>query len=296
MHIGAVFPHEIELAQPSDLASLLMGLERLGFDYFTVFDHVGGAPASQLGDLPVVPYTNSSPFFEALVLLGYAAAATTTLGLSTGVLVLPQRQVVLAAKQLATIDQLSGGRLRVGLGVGWNPAEYEALDVDFSRRGDILDEQVELLRSLWSDELVSSSSDLHRWTGIGLEPRPTTPPPVWFGGISPRVLRRTAQAGDGWIPPMIDTESGEQPDFDAALSKLDQLLDEAGRDRDGFGIEGRVRWNPNTQRRSVVTDAADRWRARGATHFAVAAALDPTERTVEDYLDAFASARDALAL
>ena len=296
MHIGAVFPHEIELDEPSDLSSLVMGLEAIGFDYLTVFDHVGGAPASQLGDLPVVPYTNESPFFEALVLLGYTAAVTTTLGLSTGVLVLPQRPVVLAAKQLATIDQISGGRLRVGLGVGWNPAEYEALGVDFARRGDVLDEQVTLLRSLWTDELVATSSDLHRWTGIGLEPRPATCPPIWFGGISPRVLRRVAQMGDGWIPPMIDTESGAQPDFDAALARLDQMLDDAGRSRKGFGIEGRVRWNPDTQPRSAVSDAGQIWQTRGATHFAVAAGLDATGRRVGDYLDAFASAKDALAL
>ncbi len=294
MHIGAVFPHEIELEQPSDLASLLMGLEALGFDYLTVFDHVGGAPASQLGDLPVVPYTNASPFFEAIVLLGFAAAVSTSLGLSTGVLVLPQRQVVLAAKQLATLDQISGGRLRVGVGVGWNPAEYEALGVDFTRRGDVLDEQVDLLRSLWSDELVVADGGLHRWTGIGLDPRPASPPPIWFGGISRRALRRAARTGDGWIPPMIDTESGERPDIDGALEHLDQLLGDAGRRRDGFGIEGRVRWTPASQPRSIVADEAEMWRSRGATHMAVAAAHDPSARSVAHYLETFASAKDAL--
>lgn len=296
MHIGAVFPHEIELTRPTDLANLLVGLEGLGYGYLTAFDHVGGAPVSQLSDLPVVPYSNSSPFFEVMVLLGYAAAVTSTLELATGVLVLPQRQVVLAAKQLATIDQVSGGRLRVGVGVGWNPAEYEAMDADFSRRGDVLDEQVELLRALWTEELVSTSSDLHRWTGIGIEPRPGVVPPVWFGGVSARALRRAARAGDGWIPPMIDTESGEQPDLEAALERLGRMLDSAGRSRDDFGIEGRVRWTPSSQGASLVADAAQLWGSRGASHFAVAIDLPPGARTVKEYLAAFASAKAALAV
>ncbi len=257
--VGTVFPQQMAFGRPEELAGFFRALEDLGFDYVTVFDHVVGAPAHALGHLPVVPYTHEDPFHEVLVLLGFAAAVTSRLGLATGVLVLPQRQTVLAAKQLATLDLLSGGRLRVGVGVGWNPAEFAALGSRFERRGEILDEQIALLRRLWTEDLVAGAGTHHRWAEVGLAPRPSRSIPVWIGGSSPAAVRRAAAHGDGWIPPMMDTRSGEKPDVDALL---ELLAAESGRQ---VPIEGRVVWGGDASR---FADSCRWWQDRRATHIA----------------------------
>src|SRR6185436_13789954 len=157
------------------------------------------------------------PFHEPMVLFGFLAGVTAHLQLTTGILILPQRQTALVAKQAAEIDVLSNGRLRLGVGLGWNHVEYEALGMDFRTRGRRVEEQVEVLRKLWTEPLVTYRGTGHVIDNAGLNPMPVQRPiPIWFGGSAEPALKRAARLGDGWMP------AGRQPD-DAMKRMIEQL-------------------------------------------------------------------------
>ena len=208
MKIGAVFP-TTEIGNDTGLIrDYLQTLDGLGFSHILMLDHVLGIDP---GDRPLIgPYTYEHPFHEPLTFLAWAAGQTKRIELITGILILPQRQTVLVAKQAAEIDILSGGRLRLGVGIGWNKPEYIGLGQDFHTRGRRLEAQIELMRELWTEPLVTVADRWHTVETSGINPRPEKPIPVWLGGMSEPAMRRAARLGDGWLPHFLpDEESGE---------------------------------------------------------------------------------------
>ena len=238
MRIGVVFPQTEIGADAGAVRAYAEHVEGLGYAHLLAYDHVVGADRTVHAGWNG-PYDLHNTFHEPLVAFGYLAAMTTTLELVTGVVILPQRQTVLVAKQAAEVDLLSGGRLRLGVGLGWNAVEYEALGEDFSTRGKRCDEQVELMRKLWTEPSVTFDGDYHRVTGAGLAPLPIQQPiPVWFGASSPRAFRRAGRLGDGWFP-MV----GPGPKLERARQQVAQAATEAGRDPARIGMQGQVSWN-----------------------------------------------------
>ena len=233
----------------------MQAAEDLGYAYIEVPDHVFGAKARN-GWVPL--YNEKDPFHETFVTLGFLAAATRTIGLSTGILIAPQRQTGLVAKQAAEVDILSSGRLRLGIGVGWNHVEYEALGTDWKTRGARQAEQVEVLRRLWSGSLVSFSGRFHSLQDVSIVPPPVQRPiPIWFGGSSDAVIRRAARLGDGWMPIMAPDAQAEQK-----LALLREQLKSCGREAAKFGLEAWLRMQgPDPQ---AWAAAADGWRRLGA--------------------------------
>lgn len=263
--VGAVFP-QLEIgARPEDVATYVRALERMGFDHMVIYDHVLGAHPERPGGWSG-PYTWESLFHEPFVLFGYLAAITTRLELATAVIILPQRQAALVAKQAAEVDVLSQGRFRLGVGIGWNAVEYEALGQDFGTRGRRIEEQIALMRALWRDRVVDFSGKWHRVDRAGLHPLPLQRPiPVWMGGgyvaarkeVVEPALRRIARIADGWFTHV-------QPDDERAIARFRELVARAGRDPGAVGLEGRVnafRARPEEWPREI-----DWWRRMGATH------------------------------
>jgi probable F420-dependent oxidoreductase len=259
MKIGVTFPQTEFGSDPAAIRDYAQTAEDLGFSHIVAYDHVLGANPDRPGGWQG-PYTYQSAFQEPFVLFGYMAAATERIGLVPGVIILPQRQTALVAKQAATLDVLSGGRLRLGVGLGWNKVEYTALNEDFHNRGRRIEEQVTLLRQLWRQPLVNFTGEWHTIPDAGLKPLPVQQPiPLWFGGRTDAALRRMARLGDGWLilhhPP-----ANARPD----LEKMDHYLAEAGRSRADFGIEARLPYgdgNPDTW-----TTIIREWEAMGAAY------------------------------
>ncbi len=255
MQISAWFPTRDIGTDPVRVRDWAQAAEELGYDHIEVPDHVFGATARD-GWSP--RYTEQDSFHETFVTLGFLAAATTTIGLASGVLILPQRQTGVVAKQAAQVDILSGGRLRLGVGVGWNHVEYEALNEDWKSRGTRQREQVEVLKKLWCDDLVTYQGRFHQFTEVNITPRPVQRPiPVWFGGSSDAVVKRAAQIGDGWMPIMAPDHEAE-----AKLEQLRNHLSDCGRDTSAFGIEGWLRMDKADPDEWGV--AAEGWRKLGA--------------------------------
>jgi probable F420-dependent oxidoreductase len=261
MRIGVVFPQTEIGTDAAVIREYSQAAEQLSYQHILAYDHVLGAnPASRPDWRP--PYTYQSTFHEPFVLFGYLAGLTKTIEFVTGVLILPQRQTALVAKQAAALDLLSGGRLRLGIGIGWNPVEYEALSEDFSNRGRRSEEQVELLRRLWTQELVNFDGRWHKISDAGINPLPMQRPiPIWFGGGHDRVLRRLARLGDGWFPQLSPERCR------AAIEKISTYAREAGRDPKTIGIEGRM----TISAESVETwhEQIQAWKEVGATHLSV---------------------------
>ena len=235
MKIGAVLPQTEIGNDPAAIKAYAEAVEDMGFTHVLVFDHVLGANPERPGGWKG-PYTFRHAFHEPFVLFGFLAAATRRLELATGIVILPQRQTALVAKQAAAVDVLSGGRLRLGVGVGWNPVEFEALGEDFTKRGRRIEEQVEVLRALWTRELVTFKGREHTISDAGLNPLPVQRPiPIWMGGESEAVQQRMARLADGWMPHFRAGAAGQ-----AAVDRLHGLVRAAGRDPQAFGIEGRL--------------------------------------------------------
>jgi probable F420-dependent oxidoreductase len=262
MRIGAVFPQTEIGSDPAVIRSWAQAVEELGYQHVLAFDHVLGAGTDSRPSWRG-PYTSDSPFHEVFVLFGYLAAVTSTVELVTGVLVLPQRQTGLVAKQAAEVDVLSGGRLRLGVGIGWNQVEYEALGESFGNRGIRSEEQIELLRMLWAEPTVTHSGRWHQVDDAGLNPLPVRRRiPVWLGGNAEATMRRIGRLGDGWLP-----QRG--PD-EVARGMIDQIhghAREAGRSPEDIGLEPRlpVAAVPESGWGEFVTG----WRGLGATHLCV---------------------------
>src|SRR5215471_5246065 len=233
MRLNAFFPTRDIGTDPAKIRDWAQAAEDLGYAGIEVADHVFGATARD-GWTPL--YNETDPFHETFVTLGFLAAVTRTIKLSTGVLILPQRQTGVVAKQAAEVDILCGGRLRLGIGVGWNFVEYQALGQDWTTRGARQAEQVEVLRRLWTQELVTFKGRFHDLKEVSIVPAPIQRPiPVWLGGISDAALKRAARIGDGWMPIMPPEEA--QP----KLALLRAQLAACGRDRAKFGLEAWLR-------------------------------------------------------
>ena len=263
MNVGVVFP-QVEIGpDPRAIADYAQAVEALGYTHILVFDHVLGANPERPGGWKG-PYTYRHAFHEPLVLFGFLAAATQRIGLVTGILILPQRQTALVAKQAAAVDVLSAGRLRLGVGVGWNAVEFESLGEDFSNRGKRVEEQITLMRALWTKDLVTFRGQWHRVSDAGINPLPVQRPiPIWMGGESEPVMRRAARLADGWMP-----HFRPGPEAQAVVDRLHGLVREAGRDPATFGIEGRMtlaQVPPEQRAREMAA-----WRSMsGITHLCV---------------------------
>ena len=262
MRYGVVFPQTEIGADPAAIRDFAEAAESLGYHHILAYDHVVGAnPASRPGWRP--PYSHRDEFHEPFVLFGYLAALTKEIELVTGIIILPQRQTVLVAKQAAALDVLSGGRLRLGIGIGWNPVEYEALGENFHNRGRRSEEQVELMRKLWTRELVTFEGRWHKITDAGLNPLPVQRPiPIWFGGSNDRVLQRVGRLGDGWFPLLAPDAKAR-----AAIEKIRTYAQGAGRDPEGIGIEARISLGQGSAQTWLKEIAA--WKELGATHLTV---------------------------
>jgi probable F420-dependent oxidoreductase len=265
MKIGVVFP-QTEIGQdPAAIRDYAQAVESMGYTHMLAFDSVVGANPDRPGGWDS-PYTYRHAFHEPFALFAFCAAVTRRIELVTGVLILPQRQTTLVAKQAAEVDVLSGGRLRLGIGVGWNPVEFEALGENIHTRGKRIEEQLEVMRLLWTRELVAYEGQWHRVPDAGIKPLPVQQPiPVWMGGESEVVLRRAARLADGWIT-LQTFRPG--PAAQHTVDRLHGLVREAGRDPATFGIEGRVALAQVPPQERAKEMAA--WRTmRGITHLCV---------------------------
>ncbi len=263
--VGAVFPQTEIGPDPAAVAEYARAVESMGFDHMVVYDHVLGAnPHSRPGWSGA--YSSEDQFHEVFVLYGYLAALTERIELSIGVLVLPQRQTALAAKQAAAVDILSGGRLRLGVGVGWNDVEFEALGQDFSDRGERIEEQIELMRLLWTNDLITYEGRWHKVSDAGLNPLPVQRPiPVWMGGGADAVMNRIGRMADGWFYP------GDHPLPDEGALRRMKLMVEAaeaaGRDPGSIGTEKIFRHS--TRPDVGWAEGAAAWAEYGATHISL---------------------------
>ena len=262
MQLGAIFPQTEIGADPVAVRDFAQAAEALGYEHLLVFDHVLGADATKRQSCER-PYSHTDLFHEPFVLFGYLAAFTETIQMTTGILILPQRQTALVAKQAAAVDVLTGGRLRLGVGIGWNDVEYEALGENFANRGRRSEEQIELMRLLWTQEVVNYNGRYHKVTHAGINPLPVQRPiPIWFGGGAPKVVDRIGRLGDGWFPQFKPDGDGQQQ-----IAQMKEIAVAAGRDPGSVGIEGRVsiaegdpdEWNKT----------ASAWDEVGATHLSV---------------------------
>ena len=265
MKLGVIFPQQEIGADPGGLREYFLAVEELGYDYVGVYDHILGADTTNRPNWDGI-YDKDDMFHEAFVLLAYGAALTSRIQLCTSIMVLGQRQTALVAKQAAAIDVLSNGRMRLGIGVGWNAVEYEALSQDFSNRGQRLEEQIEVLRALWTQNPCTYEGRWHQIHEASINPLPVQQPiPIWIGGRHDRVLRRTARLADGWL-----TQSHQLDDGPEAIARLRTYAQEAGRDPNTIGIEARVGSRRNTPALHTGPDTwrteALAWRDLGATH------------------------------
>ncbi|MBC8076133.1 MAG: LLM class F420-dependent oxidoreductase [Chloroflexales bacterium] len=262
MRIGAVFPQTEFGDDPAAMRDYAQAIEALGYTHILLYDHVLGASTATRPNWSG-PYTSDTPFHEVFVLLAYLAGLTRTLELVTGVLVLPQRQTSLVAKQAAELDLLSGGRLRLGVGVGWNEVEYEALGENFRNRGARSEEQIALLRELWTKPVVTFAGRYHQIDNAGIKPLPVQRPiPVWIGGYAEQTLRRVATIGDGWFPWFAPDERAR-----VQLEQLHRMAHEAGRAPESIGIEPQL--NLSRVPEAEWARYAAEWRNLGATHLCV---------------------------
>jgi probable F420-dependent oxidoreductase len=286
MQIGVVFPQTEIGADVGAVRAYAERVEELGFRHVLAYDHVLGADP-QVHQGWAGPYDVRTTFHEPFVLFGFLAAVT-ALELVTGIIILPQRQTALVAKQAAEVDLLTRGRFRLGVGIGWNAVEYEALGKDFGDRGVRSEEQIALLRRLWTEPTVTFDGAYEHVTGAGLAPLPVQRPvPIWIGGASPRAYRRIGRLADGWFP-MVPPG----PRLDEARAIVEEAAVGSGRDPARLGMEGRISWSDGVE---AVVKHAGRWRDAGATHTAVNT-MGAGLGSVDGHLEALAAAAAALEL
>ena len=262
MRIGAIFPQTEIGADPVAVRDWAQAVEGMGYSHILAFDHVVGASTATRPNWTGA-YTSESLFHEVFVLFGYLAALTQRVELVTGVLILPQRQTALVAKQAAEADVLSGGRLRLGVGTGWNWVEYQALNENFRNRGARSEEQIGVLRALWAEPVITYRGRWHQIDAAGINPRPPRGwIPIWIGGHAEPVLRRIARLGDGWFPlrPPNDQTRAE-------IERLRAYTREAGRPPEAVGIEPQLGLGSVPE--TWWTAYADAWRTLGATHLGI---------------------------
>jgi probable F420-dependent oxidoreductase len=286
MRIGIVYPQTELRGDPDAVRRIGRGAEELGFDHVLAYDHVLGAV--HVGRTPLLsgPYTEHDPFHDPLVMFAYLAGITERISFATGVMVLPQRQTALVARQAADVDLLSGGRLRLGVGVGWNYVEYEALGQDFHTRGARQEEQIRLLRQLFTEPVVDFSGRFDRVDRAALRPRPARPIPIWLGGSGEAAYERASRLADGFI------FFGGGARAIAAWKRLRERVSSLGRPAEDFGGEYvALPQGGLTGLRAEV----DAWREAGGTHVSVAT-TDLGLDSADGHLGYLASVADALGL
>ena len=260
MQLGVIFPHTEIGADPVAVRDFVQAAEDLGYGHLVIFDHVLGGDSQHHQWLNERPYTSKDTFHEPFVVFGYMAAITKRLELVTAVIILGQRQTALVAKQAAEVDILSGGRLRLGIGTGWNHVEYEALGEDFHNRGRRSVEQINLLRALWTEDVVNFKGRWHQVTHAGINPSPVQRPiPIWLGGSAEAVIRRVGRIADGWFPQFNPNDEGRE-----ILERMHNYAREAGRDPSTIGVEGRASVAEGAP--EVWVKNARAWEELGATH------------------------------
>lgn len=267
MKLGVVFPQPEVGTNPVAIRDFALAAEAVGFDHLHAYDHVLGVhPDHYAGQRQLHNFSWESQVHEPFVLFGYIASVTRRLELVTSILILPQRQTALVAKQAAAVDVLSGGRLRLGVGLGWCAPEFAALNADFHTRGRRVEEQIEVLRRLWTEPLVTYDGKWHHIDRAGINPLPVQRPiPIWMGSEAPaedRVLQRIARLADGWLPLGNPTE-----ELVSTLERLRGFVEAGGRDPAGFGVEGRI--NVARSAAGEWPALAEHWRLLGVTHLSV---------------------------
>lgn len=290
MQIGVSFPTTEIGNDPNDIRTFAREVEGMGYDYLTCIDHViqGRDPVA---DDWRAYYVRANPFHETLVLFGFIAAVTERIGLTSAILILPQRPTVLVAKQLAEIDVLSGGRLRAGVGIGWNELEFDTLGQNFKNRARRMEEQVDVLRQLWSQELVTYRGEWHTIDDAGINPLPVQQPiPIWVGAFVTPAIRRAGRIADGIL--LNPRVKPSEPDADSAIENFRDAATEAGRDPDTLGLEATV----FTEGRgaNAIREEIEAWRERGASHLTVRT-MTAGLGSVTDHLKALEDARRALS-
>ena len=286
MDIGAVIPHNEIGNDPGAIRAYAQGAEELGVTHLMLYDHVLGADPDRPGGFEG-PYDKDVAFHEPLVFFGYLAAVTERVDLVTAVLILPQRQAVLVAKQAAEVAILSGNRLKLSIGVGWNTVEYDGLNEDFSTRGRRQEEQVDLMRKLWESDSLSYDGEFHRFERASILPRPSEQIPVLFGGSAPALIDRCARIGDGWLP--LGTSNDRSR---AQLEEIRRIRAERGLSMERFEVRAQAQYrggNPDRWR-----SHAEAWRDLGATHLAIAT-HNAGETDIDGHLARIAEYQDALA-
>ncbi len=290
MQIGVVFP-QLEIgSDPVAIRDYAQAAESLGYDHLLVYDHVLGANR-ETHEWLRGPYRHPDAFHEPFVLFGYLAGLTQKIELVTGILILPQRQTALVAKQAAEVDVLSGGRLRLGIGIGWNSVEYEALNEDFTNRGRRSEEQIEVMRALWTNDLVTFKGRWHTITDAGINPLPVQRPiPIWFGGYDDRVLRRIGRIGDGWI--IAGGGNDPTPEVTSAVDRVKQYTRDAGRDPSAMGFEKVVGFGDSTLGKGV--EIVREWEDVGVTHLSLNT-MNSGLAAPSDHINAIRRFKEALA-
>ena len=262
MQLGVVFPQTEIGSDPAAIRDYARAAEDAGYEHLLVYDHVLGAERDRPGGFNG-PYDHETPFHEPFVLFGYLAAVTERLELVTGIVILPQRQTVLVAKQAAEVHLLTGGRLRLGVAVGWNAVEFEGLGENFHDRGSRIEEQIALLRALWAKQSISFEGRWHHVTKAGINPLPPGGSiPIWMGGTSEPVMERTGRLADGWFPQYQDPA-----DLPAGIESVREAARAAGRDPAAIGIESLVRVGGGELTEAM--ELAQRYEEAGATHLSV---------------------------
>ena len=282
MQLGAVFPHNEIGTNPADIKAFAQGVEALGISHLLIYDHVLGADPDREGGFRG-PYDKDVAFHEPLTTFAFIAGVTERLEMITTIMILPQRQTVLAAKQAAQVALLSNNRFKMGIGVGWNEVEYVGLNEEFRNRGKRQSEQVELMRRLWTEDSLDYHGEFHRIDKASINPRPSKPIPVWFGGAAPVVLKRCAELGDGWVPLMGANSAAAE-----AISFLKAARAAADKNWEGFQIQAQAQYAGGTPER--WQSHSDKWEALGATKIAIATHnagqtnVDGHLRRIEEYL------------
>jgi len=295
VQIGAVFPQTEIGTDPGAIRAYAQAVEAMGFSHLLTYDHVLGANVARPDrQAQRWAYTIEDQFHEPFVLFGYLAATTQRLGLATGVIILPQRQTALVAKQAAAVDVLSAGRLRLGVGIGWNAIEYEALGEDFHNRGRRFAEQIAVLRALWTQPSVTFHGRWHHIDEAGLNPLPVQRPiPLWIGGAQApgeapvSVLRRIGELADGWV--LTRTPA---PDIETKWNRIKEFARQAGRDPAQLGLEGAIRYRdgtPETWRQALVA-----WEQLGATHVSINT-MGAGLHAADGHVEALRRVKEALA-
>jgi probable F420-dependent oxidoreductase len=285
MKIGATIPQTEIGPDPSDVVAFAQAAEAAGLDFLNVYDHVLGADRATRPDWSG-PYDADTQFHEVFTLFAYLAAFV-ELELVTGILILPQRQTVLVAKQAAQIDLLTGGRFRLGIGTGWNAVEYHALGENFRDRGIRSEEQIDLLRRLWTEDVVTFDGRFEHVDRAGILPRPVQRPiPVWIGGYAPKVLERVGRIGDGWI-----ANVGPGDALRDARAAIDRAAESAGRDPATIGLQLGVQLASDWTATWLRAQLEER-RVGGATHVSIGTMN--VGRSPQEHIDAIAAVADAL--